>query len=90
MSEPGRKGTMSVVASIVTPDAMLGVCPPEPSDPPPQEDSKLVVAKTVRALLKGLPSPVKCGAEVISAIDDNSGTSSWKPLPGLKRTAERP
>ena len=56
---------MSVIASIVTPDAMIEA--PEPSDPP--EESKLVVAKAVRAFLRGLPLPVKCGAEVISAID---------------------
>ena len=58
---------MSVIASIVTPDAMFGCT--EPSDPP-ESDSKLVVAKAVRAFLKGLPLPVKCGAEVVSAIDD--------------------
>jgi hypothetical protein len=51
---------------------MFGACPPEPSDPSPcqDSDSKLVVAKAVRAFLKGLPLPVKCGAEVITAIDD--------------------
>ena len=56
---------MSVIASIVTPDAMIEARP-EPSDP----DSKLVVAKAVRAFLKGLPFPVKCGAEVVSLIDE--------------------
>ena len=54
---------MSVIASIVTPDAMPD-SPPE-SGPEP----KLVVAKAVRDFLKSLPLPVKCGAEVLSAID---------------------
>jgi len=55
---------MSVIASIVTPDAM-----PEAS-PEPDLEPKLVVAKAVRAFLKGLPLPVKCGAEVVSSIDE--------------------
>ena len=53
---------MSVIASIVTPDAM-------PESPEPSPEPKLVVAKAVRDFLKNLPLPVKCGAEVLSAID---------------------
>ena len=60
---------MAVIASIVTPDAMFGVCPSGPSNPP-ESDSKLVVAKAVRAFINGLPSPVKCSAGLVSAIDD--------------------
>ena len=59
-----------MIASIVAPDAELGECPPEPSDPSLESESKLVVAKAVRAFVNGLPSPVKCSAGLVSAIDD--------------------
>jgi len=55
---------MSVIASIVPPDAMESEPIPEPTPEP-----KLIVAKAVRDFLKGLPTPVKCGAEAMSALD---------------------
>jgi hypothetical protein len=40
---------------------------PEPVSEP--SEARIVVAKAVRDFLKGLPTPVKCGAEAISALD---------------------
>ena len=57
---------MSVIASIVSPDAMESEPTPEPT---PTPEPKLLVAKAVRDFLKGLPTPVKCGAEAMSALD---------------------
>jgi len=58
-----ERDAMSVIASIVPPSAMEPNPIPEPPEP------RLVVAKAVRDFLKGLPAPVKCGAEAISALD---------------------
>jgi hypothetical protein len=60
---------MSVIASIVAPNVELGGCPPEPSEFPSEPEPKLVVAKAVRAFVNSLPTPVKCSAGLISAVD---------------------
>ena len=60
---------MSGIASIVAPNVELGECRPEPSESPLESESKLVVAKAVRAFVNSLPSPVKCSAGLVSAVD---------------------
>ena len=58
---------MAKIASIVTPDAMMES---EPSpEPAPAPEPNFLVAKAVRDFLKSLPTPVKCGAEALSALD---------------------